>query len=52
MILSIFQTIFNAALKILQIDISVFGYTFNLFEVLVFSVLAYLLLYFIFRIFD
>ena len=50
--MSVFQVIFGAVMKILQIDINVFGFTFNLFEVFVFSALAYLLLILIFRIFD
>lgn len=50
--MSVFKIIFSAALKILQIDLTVFGFTFSLFEVLIFSAIAYLMLYFIFRLFD
>ncbi len=50
--MSVFQVIFSAAIKILQTDINVLGFTFSLFEVFIFSSLAYLLLRLIFRIFD
>lgn len=44
------KTVFDACMSILSIDIYLLGYHVNMWQVLLFSVVAYLLLWFIFRI--
>lgn len=45
------RLIFNLCSQIMSIDITLYGYTFNLFSVLAFSIAGSLVLYIVFKIF-
>lgn len=47
-----FQVLFNVCLQILKIPITLYGFTISLWEILIFGVVGFFLLYLIYRMFD